>query len=244
VDGNYYLLAKIDGSIIAGNNPATDIVASPAAVAVHAPFTDLGISFLRLPAHPVEIDGASSGNATAAVRIVNEGNSTARGNVSLGFYLSSDATLDASDPLLATVPNRAIRLRANAAKTFTFNIAVPPNTAIGGYFLFAVMTPGSGIVDTNSNNNVAISSQRVAVVNRLPRPPVEQVTQTTDVGVAFYDGPDYYGFDDDDSIMQSTTDGPDSSTQPAPADSGSSDNDSSTDSWDDSDDPDPGGSFD
>jgi hypothetical protein len=102
------------------------------------------------------------------VQVKNVGNTLAKGTASVAFYLSADATLDASDPLLA-VAMHSLHLKAGQGTTFTAAVApLPPGTTIGGYFLFAVVTPGAGIRENNTANNAARSAQRVAVVETLP----------------------------------------------------------------------------
>jgi len=140
------------------------------------------VQFSQLPSRPIEMDGPSTGQQTATATISNSGNVTENGTVNLNFYLSADSVLDNSDPLLATFANKPISLKPGGHQAVSFKIAVPPGTAVGSYFLFAVMTPGSSLHDSNADNNVAMSSQRVAVVSTLPRP-ARIINQTNSVDV-------------------------------------------------------------
>jgi hypothetical protein len=192
----------------------------------------------------------------ATVKIADTGNIAQRGTVNLDFYLSADAVLDNSDPLLATVIGKSISLKPGAQQAASFKIAIPPGTAVGAYFLFATMTPAASIGDANPGNNVAISSQRVAVVNTLPHPTriVNQISNVNvivnvDQSTAVYntDSGCCTGSSDQvvvsDSSSNAASDQSDSSqcdsstadSQPATPNGSSSDDSSSSDSWDSTD---------
>lgn len=217
-------------------------------VAFQNPFSDLSVQFGRLPSQPIEIDGPSAGHRSVGAKITNTGNITARGKASASFYLSTDTVLDSTDPLLATVVNQSIALRPHASKAISFRVAIPPGTAVGAYFLFAVLAPGGGVTDSNPANNTAISPQRVPVVTQLPHPTrVDNHYYYNDNGF-FWD----YGFFPDstvavdsssndssyDSGYSSSDNSSPDSTQPtsAPSDNSSSDSSSSCDNSSASDD--------
>jgi hypothetical protein len=159
-DGPYELLAQVDGTSV--------VAVSSKPVVYQNPFSDVAVEFVSVPSRPVEIDGPAAGCRSATVDVVETGNTSIRGKVNLSFYLSSDAVLDSSDALLATVTDKTIVEKSGGKTPVSFRVTVPPGTTVGGYFLFAVVTPGSGIVDSNSVNNTAISSRRVSVVTQLP----------------------------------------------------------------------------
>jgi hypothetical protein len=119
--------------------------------------------------------------------VVNSGNLTATTGFTVSYYLSADPMLDSTDPLLAQSTTAPVTLRPGQGKGVSLRLGVPPGTAVGGYFLFAVLTPTNAAVNSVTSNDVAISDRRVAVVTRLPRPVVIQ--NFTEV---YYEGPDYY----------------------------------------------------
>ncbi len=167
-DGEYYLLAELQGSTAVVGSPA--VAASSAPVSIQSPFSDLSLQFASLPTLPIEIDGASAGRRVATVFVTNTGNIPIRGKVDASLYLSTDNVLDSTDSLLATAKNRPIALKPGRHAVTGFRIAVPPGTAVGGYFLIAEITPTGTLVDSNAADNVAVSSRRVAVVTQLPQP--------------------------------------------------------------------------
>ena len=231
-DGGYFLIAEVDGY------PSVAVSAKPVQYA--NPFSDVAVQFENLPATPVEIDGPSAGRQSVAVDVVNTGNVAVHGPVNLNFYLSSDAVLDANDPLLSAVLTKPLSLKPGQHKAVSFRVGVPANTAIGGYFLFATMSPAAVLNDSNAGNNTAMSSSRLAVVNRLPLPP-QTHHHDGDYGYGgSFDGPVddggyvYSGDDGSDSSGAPGDDGSDSSSVPvdtgssgqsdsAPTDNGSSD---------------------
>jgi hypothetical protein len=226
-DASDFLLVKVDSSAIAAASPAINVASSPSPLPVYTAFSDLAISFGQLPSDPVELNGFSSGNSKAAVVVRNVGNVAVSGSVSVNLYLSSDVALDGSDPLLSAISGVSVKLRPGAVKTFCLNITPPPGTAAGGYFLFATLTSGSSIVDSNAGNNVVMSARRVAVVSQLPRPKVVEISQTTNATV-FYDGSICVG--SDDNVVVGPTDMDDNSSDSSPPpDNSSSGSDSSSD---------------
>ena len=228
--GSYFLLAEVNGSVV-----------TAAPVQIQAPFSDLAVEFAGLPSRPVEIDGQSAGKRVATVNVVNDGNVPVHGKVNVSFYLSTDNTLDSSDPLLATVSNVAVSLKPGAKKAVGFHIAVPPGTAIGGYFVIARLTPATAATNVSSANNIAVSSSRLAVVNQLPHP--AQINKTVNVYLSSSGGgggacvDDSGDCSDDGGTVVAVSDGDDggdSNDSSSGADDSSSDNSSSDSSSDDS----------
>ncbi len=193
-DGDYFLLTKVDSP--AGDSSTT---ATGAPVKINAAFSDLAVSFDGVPNQPIEIDGVSTGRRFVTVRLRNTGNVAATGDVQVNIYLSTDAVLDPTDPVLAGTSTQTIFVRAGKSRVADLSLSVPPGTAVGGYFLFAVFTPAT-FSDRDPANNVSMTTQRVAVVNRLPDPPrkPDQVTVYYDGPDFFYDGGDfgYYDYTD------------------------------------------------
>lgn len=166
--GDYYLLAQVDAAGVGAEKAAGRVTISPRIVHIDAANVDLTGTFSSIPTRPVALGDAAAGRNKSTVRVKNVGNTLANGKASVSFYLSADATLDAGDPLLA-VTTRSLHLKAGQSTTFSASVApLPPGTAVGGYFLFAVVTPGTGISEMNTANNTARSAQRVAVVASFP----------------------------------------------------------------------------
>jgi hypothetical protein len=161
-DGHFSLTAQLTGS--------TGTAVSPKPMAFENPFSDLALEFSKLPQRPVQLQGPGAGRAVATVTLMNAGNIPARGQVSLKYYLSADDVLDATDPLLGSVASWQVALKPGGHQSVSFHIAVPPGTVAGGYFLFAVLTPGTSLDDSAATDNTAISARRVAVVSSAAEP--------------------------------------------------------------------------
>ncbi len=213
--GEYDLIAEVNGSVV-----------TAAPVQIQAPFSDLAVTFAGLPAKPVEIDGYSSGTRVASVDVTNTGNVRLGGKVDVSLYLSADGALDSTASLLATANNTTISLKPGGSKAVVFRIAVPPGTTDGGYFLIAKLTPGVALTDTNTANNVAVSSRRIAVVTQLPHPTT--VNKTVNVYLTTTGGGGYDTTDDGSTVCVS--DGGDAVASPGDDTGDSSDvSDSSAD---------------
>jgi hypothetical protein len=231
-DGDYDLLAEVVGSPAVVGTPV--VAASPAPVEIQTPFSDLSLQFATLPSQPIELDGASAGKRIATVFVTNSGNVPVRGRVDVSLYLSTDDVLDGSDPLLATASNRPIALKPGAHSITGFRIAIPPGTAVGGYFLIAEMTPVGTLVDSNPADNVAVSPRRVAVVTTLPQTHGNNHNSYSS-GASVAGGDDVVTTVDcpPDDSSQAADDSSDDS-QPVAADPSSDSSDDPSDSTDDS----------
>jgi hypothetical protein len=152
------LLAEVNGALV-----------TAAPVNIQAPFSDLAVSFAGLPSKPVEIDGYSAGQRVATVNITNDGNVAVNGKINLSLYLSANNVLDTNASLIQTISDAKVALKPGKSKAVQFHIAVPPGTAIGGYFLLARANGLGSLASVTSSNSVAVSSRRIAVVNQLPR---------------------------------------------------------------------------
>jgi hypothetical protein len=237
--GNYFLLAELNGQII-----------TTAAVAVQSPFSSLSVSFAGLPGKPIEIDGWSAGARAAAVAVTNSGNVPLKGTVDVSLYLSADGLVDGTQSLLATVPNVNIALKPGKSKVVQLRIAVPPGTAVGGYFLIAELTAvGNLSTALPAGSSTAVSSRRVAIVTQLPVSYRQH--NSGDVVVDTLGGGGYCdtsaGCVDDgtgdgiaDSGGSDSADYPDISDSDVPDDSGADDSDDSDSGYSDSADDDSG----
>ncbi|HZL38085.1 MAG TPA: hypothetical protein VFC78_22405 [Tepidisphaeraceae bacterium] len=165
-DGSFYLIAKVTGGAgIGDTNTANDVVTASAPVTIRQPFVNLVTQFSRLPLQPGAANGVLPGS-NAVVRITNAGNSAARGEATVSWFLSKDQVLDSGDLLLASAPPRRLTLAPGASTSFSARIHVPGGTAVGTYFLLAQVNAGNGIADVNPMTNVAVSPP-ILVVNAV-----------------------------------------------------------------------------
>lgn len=101
-------------------------------------------------------------SASGNVLIQNVGLDTAPGVVA-DVYLSSDATLGATDPLVGTVTTTA----PNGTTTAPVTITVPPGTPDGDYYLLVEVDPDNNFPEVNETNNVGVATQRFATAYEL-----------------------------------------------------------------------------
>ena len=158
--GNYFLVTELNGQVM---------TSSP--VQIQAPLSNLAVSFAGLPGKPIEIDGWSAGKRTAALDVTDTGNVAINGNVNLSLYLSSDGQVDGTQTLLATIPNVKVALKPGKSKVVQVRIAVPPGTAVGGYFLIGELVGTDALTTAvTASSSTVVSTRRVAVVSQLPVP--------------------------------------------------------------------------
>ena len=95
--GKYFLIAdaQISGAF-------TGLAVSRFAVLIQPPIMDVAISAVAAPLRPILLSHPSLPRRVQA-RLVNSGNVPVSIQGSVQFYLSKDASLDQTDPLLATV---------------------------------------------------------------------------------------------------------------------------------------------
>jgi subtilase family serine protease len=144
--GTYYVLFVADylnqvPETIETNNMAT------ALLQVVAPGIDL------LPTQPYVSPFTSAPGNTISTNcyMQNLGNSAAASST-LGYYLSTNQVLDASDVLLLTSPGGI--LAANQYASRYDSPLIPANTAPGNYYVLFVADPANVVAETNENNNV------------------------------------------------------------------------------------------
>ena len=98
----------------------------------------------------------------APIFVVNNGPTNAIGKVTINFYLSTNISLDASDPLVRSYSNEDIELPVYTGNpdqigTLTGDLTIPATAAPGTYFLLVRILPNSAIGDLNQANNIAAS---------------------------------------------------------------------------------------
>ena len=152
--GSYYILFVADYlNQVAETNETNNVTTTP--LQVVAPGVDLIISQAYLSPYTT----ASGNTVNSSCYIQNQGNSTASSST-VGYYLSTNQVLDASDVLLLTSPGGAL----GAGQYFSRYDAplIPAGTAPGSYYMLFVADPQNVVAETNEANNVA--SQPLQVV--------------------------------------------------------------------------------
>jgi len=199
--GDYQLIARLSGNVAASDvNAANNQATAPSLTRVEERFVDLAAGFPAIAIQPTE-GGANKISVAAA----NLGNITARGQVQVSLYLSSDTTLNDGDMLIAAPPAKRARMAPSRSQLFNTNVILPSNTPLGAYHVIAKIVSGGGITDVNAANDVAVAGQTVDVVNQAQAPqPHEDDDGAPDVVVVEYVIPvvvpvgGYYGSDSDD----------------------------------------------
>ncbi len=144
--GSYYVLFVADPlNTVAETNETNNV--SSATLLLLAPGIDL------LPQQPqVFATTATPGfGIQASCNILNSGTTTAPSST-LGYYLSTNTTFDASDVLLTTVTGFALGSGQTSPRSGT--LVVPTGTAAGSYYVLFVADPSNAVAETNETNNV------------------------------------------------------------------------------------------
>jgi subtilase family serine protease len=95
--------------------------------------------------------GGAGGVVSVADTVKNQGAGGAQASVT-AFYLSTNGTLDAADLPLGTRDVPA--LAPNASSPAATPLTIPPDTAVGSYFIIAKADAGNALVETLETNNV------------------------------------------------------------------------------------------
>src|SRR5262245_12693370 len=147
--GSYYLLARADAMDALAETVETNNVLARA-IQVGA---DLIVSTLTVPA------GVSAGVAfTVTDTTTNQGGGPAAASTT-GFYLSTNAVLDAADIALGS---RAVpSLAAGASHTGSATLTIPATTPAGTYYLLARADAGDAVVESVEGNNVKVQLMQI-----------------------------------------------------------------------------------
>ncbi|MCR5888599.1 hypothetical protein LRS06_12660 [Hymenobacter sp. J193] len=132
--GSYYVLFVADAAAAIAESSETNNVASVALSVTVPAIADLTLSAAELQTTSVQ-QGAS---VTASVKISNGGN-TAATTSTVGFYLSKNMTLDATDVSLGQATGGSLAASATATRTAT--LTMPAATVAGGYYVLFVADP-------------------------------------------------------------------------------------------------------
>ena len=144
--GSYYVLFVADPTDIVAESNETNNV-TYATLLLLAP----GVDLIPQQAQLFATNATPGFGIQAGCNILNSGTSTAPSST-LGYYLSSDQMLDASDVLLTTVTGTALGAGQTASRGAT--LVVPTGTAAGSYYVLFVADPANAVAETNETNNV------------------------------------------------------------------------------------------
>jgi subtilisin family serine protease/uncharacterized membrane protein len=140
--GSYYLFAKADNGGAVTETQETNNTA----VKVVTIGPDLAISTAIVTAS-VKAGLAATVNDT----VINQGGGDA-GSSSVRYYLSTNYTLDASDPLLAE--SRPVpALAAGVSSSGSTSVTIPAGTAPGTYYIFVKADGDGSVVESSETNN-------------------------------------------------------------------------------------------
>jgi uncharacterized membrane protein len=149
--GTYHVLATVTDP--SGDTTTID---TGKTLAVQAPVVDLSGSFTKVP-----VSVKHGKNGTVTVRILNNGNIPAAGNLTITLSTSSDQTLTSATQVALTTKKN---VKILPGKTLTFSIVFPAGAAPTSHFLVAQIDPADLFHDSTLSNNTFASATEVSVV--------------------------------------------------------------------------------
>ncbi|WP_201985264.1 CARDB domain-containing protein [Hymenobacter rubidus] len=150
--GNYYVLFVADPANAVTESVETNNVRSLPLTVVGATI-DLTVQSAYLTPTSVAPGGVTS----ASCYLYNQGNALAS-NATIGYYLSTNLTLDASDVLLG---NTTGSVSGGYYASRYASLTVPTGTAVGSYYVLFVADYLNQVAETNENNNIATATLQV-----------------------------------------------------------------------------------
>ncbi|MBC3542413.1 CARDB domain-containing protein [Rufibacter sediminis] len=171
--GNYYILFVADPAKAVTESNETNNVMSVALTVTAPPSPDLVVETFYITPSTSFIKGTAY---TVASIIKNQGNATSSAS-SVGFYLSTDATWDAADVLMAEATGSS--LNQNATTTLTKAVTVPTTTATGSYYLIVKADHKDAVTESNETNNTKYSV--ITVINPTVDFTIHNVTASTGI---------------------------------------------------------------
>jgi subtilase family serine protease/sugar lactone lactonase YvrE len=162
--GTYYIIAKADAGGAVTEVSETN---NTKAVSIRISPPDLIVSAISVPT-----TGGAGLSITAANTTKNQANTGPAGASTTKFYLSTNATLDGSDPQIGT---QAIGLLApGASEAHSTSLTIPGGTAPGAYYVIAKADADNLITETIDTNNTAFDAIAIGpdlAVSALSVPP-------------------------------------------------------------------------
>jgi subtilase family serine protease len=140
--GTYYVIAVADWNNAVPESLETNNTRASSAVRIGP---DLTVSSLNAPA-----SAAAGATISGSDTTMNQGGESTPVSVTK-FYLSTNTTLDASDPLIGT--RQVIALGAGLSNSGSVSLTIPASTAPGTYTIIAKADGDDTIVESSEVNN-------------------------------------------------------------------------------------------
>jgi hypothetical protein len=105
-------------------------------------------------------------SVTIAVTVANDGTTVASGPLSI--VVGPSANSDGSSPIDTVTTTKKIHLKPGANKVFRLSVRVPVGFVPGNYFAVAEVDPNNTFGETNTTNNLAVSTDAVTVLDPYP----------------------------------------------------------------------------
>ena len=148
--GTYYIIAKADGPGALTETSESNNVKFSTAIKIGP---DLIESATSIPT------SAGAGfPLTVNDTVKNQGSNTA-GNSTTSFYLSTNFTLDAGDKFLGS--RNVSALQPGQTNSGSTTVTIPPDTALGQYFILVSADDGNNVLESAETNNVSYGTTRV-----------------------------------------------------------------------------------
>ena len=155
-NGSYYVLFVADYlNQLAESNENNNV--SSTSITVVTPAPDLYFPYSSSLATSQAFAGST---ISSTCYPYNQGNVVAN-PATVGYYLSTNSTLDASDVLIGSASAGSIS--ANSYASLYSNLTIPANTASGFYYVLFVADYLNQLAESNENNNVAAATLQVSV---------------------------------------------------------------------------------
>jgi subtilase family serine protease len=157
IPGSYYVLFVADYlNQLTETSEANNVTYST--IQIVAPGVDLTVSSPYLS--PSQTTAGSTLSTSASV--YNSG-SVAASTSSLGFYLSTNSTLDSNDILIGNASVGSVS--TNYYSSVYGSATIPTNTAPGSYYVLFVADYLNQVTETNKTNNVNYASIQIIIPN-------------------------------------------------------------------------------
>jgi len=158
--GDYYLVVQADpDNTIGEKNEANNVDFTNTVIPVSPPFIDLAPTIVGdLPSTLV---GGQSGSTT--LRIANKGTATFNRTANIILYTSADGILDTSDAQVATLVGVPLNIKPGAHREMRLNFNAPTGVPDGNYLLVARVDTDASVLDADTSNNIAFSTQSVLI---------------------------------------------------------------------------------
>ncbi|WP_035567849.1 CARDB domain-containing protein [Hymenobacter sp. IS2118] len=154
--GNYYVLFVLDPqNVVAETNENNNLMAQP--LRVVASEVDLTIRQANVNSQ------ASVPGSIVYVNcfVQNQGNALAASST-VGYYLSTNPTWEATDLLLSTISGGPLAAGQSNSQYRNPGLMVPASVVPGNYYVLFVADPLNAVAESNETNNVAAAALQVA----------------------------------------------------------------------------------